>query len=257
MDRKNLEVGVFVVIGIAILAIWGWQFLKPETPRSQEAVLKTPEVKELKIEEETPQYKINVSYPEFHNLGDAPREEAANRAIKVKIDQSITALKDASREAMDISPEIKSEVQIDYEVVNINPQVASIKLRESTYVEGAAHPLGIYWPFNYSFKDNREIALADLFKPGTNYLGELSRLSKESLKSQLGDYYTQEVVEFGTAPVSENFSTFFLEKNKLVIVFNVYSVAAYAAGAQTVEIPYEKLGGFINPEGLIKLIKST
>lgn len=257
MDKKNLEVGAFVVIGIAILAIWGWQFLKPETPKPEESVLKTPEVTEVKIEEETLQYKINVSYPEFRNLGDAPREEGANKAIKAKTDQSITALKDASREAVDISSAIKSEIQIDYEVVDINSQIASIRFRESTYVEGAAHPLSIYWPVNYSFKDSREIALADLFKPGTSYLGELSRLSKEALKSQLGDYYAQEVVEFGTAPASENFSTFFLEKDKLVIVFNVYSVAAYAAGAQTVEIPYEKLSGFINPEGLIKLIRST
>ena len=245
----------FAVLGITILAIWGWQYMRPQTSEQKEVVLKTPEIREVKITEETSEYKINVVYPELRNLGDSSREEAANRVLKAKVDQSIAALKDASREAAEFSPKVKSEIQIDYEVVNANPWVASIKLRESTYVEGAAHPIGIFWPFNYNFKDNKEIALADLFKPGSNYLEVLSDIASEDLKNQLKEYYTEEVLEVGTAPQSENFSTFFLAKDKLVIVFNVYSVAPYAAGSQTVEIPYDELSAFINPEGVIQLAR--
>ncbi|MDP3991521.1 MAG: DUF3298 and DUF4163 domain-containing protein [Candidatus Colwellbacteria bacterium] len=255
MDRKRLEMPAFAVLGIVILAVWGWQALNPQTPESGEITLRTPEIKEVKIEEDTPQYRIEVSYPEFHNLGDPVRETAANNLLKSKVQQSVDSLKSASEEAVEISPEIKSELQLDYEVVHINSSVASIKMRESTYVEGAAHPLGIFWPFNYNFKDNKEIALADIFKPGSNYLEVLSGVTKKDLKNQLKEYYTEGVLEFGTAPVSENFSTLFLAKDKLVIIFNVYSVAAYAAGSQTVEVPYDALSEIINPEGIIKLIR--
>lgn len=255
MDKKRLEIATFAVIGIAILAIWGWQSFKSEAPRTQEPAFRTPEVKEVRIEEETSEYKINVSYPEFRNLGDASREEAVNYALKAKVDQSITALKSASREAGEFSPEVKSEIQVDYQTVNVNPWVASIKLRESTYVEGAAHPLDIFWPFNYNFKDNKEIVLADLFKPGSNYLEVLSDIASENLKSQLKEYYAEEILEVGTAPQSENFSTFFPAKDKLIIIFNVYSVAAYAAGPQIVEVPYNKLAEVIDQDGLIKLVR--
>ncbi len=255
MNKKNLETGAFIVLGLAILAIWGWQALKPQIPESEEAILKTPEVKEVKVEEEAPQYKLNVSYPGFYGLSAASREAAVNSAIKAKIDQSIGAFKDASREAVDISPEIKSELKIDYEIVYLGPTIASVKFRESTYVEGDAHPLSIFWSFNYNFRDNREIVLAQLFNPESNYLRELSRISSESLKDQLKEYYLEESVEFGTSPEADNFSTFFLARDRLIIIFNAYSVAPYAAGSQRVEIPYDELIEVINREGPIKLVR--
>lgn len=245
MNKKNLELGAFMVIGIAILALWAWQSFKPQTPETEEAVLNTPEVREAKIAEETDQYKITAFYPEFHNLGDPVRESAANNLVKQKVEQLINPFKTAAQDAEDFIPEAKSEMEIKYEIVYLNPSVASIKMSEYTYIEGAAHPLGIYWAFNYNFKDNREIALADLFVPGSNYLPVLSKLSRESLKNQLKENYIQESVEFGTTPISDNFSVFFFDKDKLTIIFNVYQVTGYAAGPQTVEIPYDKLNGVI------------
>lgn len=219
----------------------------------QSADLKTPEIREVRIEEETSGYKIAVSYPTFYNLGDSARETAANNLIKGKVEKSVEEFKrNVSEETADISPDIKSEMQTSYKVVNLNPRVASIQLTETTYIEGAAHPFGLLSSFNYNFKDNREIVLADLFNPGSSYLLALSDLSRESLKNQLKEYYIQEPVEFGTAPASENFSVFFLGKDKLIIIFNVYSVAAYAAGPQTVEISYDELSSVINPEGVVQ-----
>lgn len=219
-------------------------------------VLKTPEVREAKIADETSQYKISISYPGFYNSGDASREAAANSVLKGQVEKSINSFKDAAEEAEDFIPEAKSELEIKYETVYLNPSIASIKMSEYTYIEGAAHPLGIFWPFNYNFKDNKEIVLADLFNPGSNYLSALSAISREGLKSQLRENYVPESAEFGTAPITENFSVFFLNKEKLTIIFNVYQVTGYAAGTQTVEIPYSKLGDIINQEGLIKLIRS-
>ncbi|MBI2594780.1 MAG: DUF3298 domain-containing protein [Candidatus Colwellbacteria bacterium] len=255
MDRKKLEIAAFVVIGTAILVIWGWQSLRTQTPGTEEDVLRTPEVREMKIEEETAQYKISASYPEFHNLGDPARERAANAAVKQEIEKATGGFKEYAKEAVDIIPEAKSELQITYATVYLNPSVASIRWSISSYIEGATHPLDVYTSFNYNFRDNKEIPLADLFNPDGNYLAKLSDLSRESLKNQLKDYYTEDVVEAGTEPRSENFGVFFLTRDKLILVFNVYSVAAYAAGAQTVEIPYDNLSALINPQGLIKLIQ--
>ena len=246
----------FVIIGAAILAIWGWQYMRPQISEPKETVLKTAEVKEVNINEETGGYKITASFPQFYNLGDSAREAAASNLIKGRVEKSIEEFKrGVNEEITDTSPNIKGEMRISYKVVNLNSWVASVEFSEYTYIEGAAHPLDFFSSFNYNFKDNREIVLADLFNPGSNYLSVLSDLSRKSLKNQLGEYYVQESVESGTTPKSENFSVFFLGKDKLTIVFNVYSVTGYAAGAQTVEISYDELRTVIDPEGVIQLTR--
>lgn len=250
MTKKQLELGAFALIGLAILGVWAWQTFKPQTLEVKEETMKTAAVREARITDETTQYKISVSYPEFYNSGDASREAAANGAIKSQVEKSIAAFKDYAREAEDFSPEIKSELEIKFRVVYLTASVASIQMSEYTYIEGAAHPLGNYWPFNYNFKDNKEIGLGDLFKSGSNYLVKLSQLSQESLKNELGESYDPSAVEFGTAPKSENFSVFVFNRDKLVIIFNPYAVAGYAAGSQTVEFSYEKLGEIISDEFL-------
>ena len=253
--RLLLGAGGIIIIGLVVIAFGlrenGWfrsYFQKSEI--SKDAVLRTPEVEEAKIEEETPQYKIDVSYPQFHNLGDPNREAAANNLIKEKIEKSTAAFRDAIREATDTFSTTKSELLVSYKVVNLNSSIASILVSEYTYVEGAVHPLGLSSPFNYNFRDNREISLADPFNPGSNYLSVLSDISRASLKRQLKESYIQESVEFGTEPRPENFSVFFLDKDKFVVVFNVYQVIGYAAGSQTVEIPYEQLSGILRQEWL-------
>lgn len=246
---------VFAVLGIAILAVWGWQTLKTQAPESKETALNTPEVKEVKLEENTPQYRIKASYPEFHNLGDASREAAANAAIKTEIEKEIKDFKGYAEEAMDIVPEAKSELQIGYEAVHVNPSIASIKLSNSTYIEGAAHPFNVYISFNYSFRDLSRITLAELFNPSSNYLSLLADYSRQDLKNQLKDYYTEETVAGGTDPKPENYEVFLLSEDKLILIFNVYSVASYAAGPQKVEISYDELSSIINLEGVIPLAR--
>lgn len=59
------------------------------------------------------------------------------------------------------------------------------------------------------------------------------------LKSQYGADYEalNSFVEYGTAPVADNFKSVSLEPGGLVISFDPYQVSPYAAGPQEVHIP--------------------
>lgn len=247
--RKVIIIGIALIAAV-LLAIFGFGERTTNQPFLDLLRLQTPEVKEIKLTEEAPEYKLTVSYPEFHNLGDPAREASANAAIKGKVQTAIEDFKRSAGEEAGTLPSAKSEIQIRHEVIYLNSSIASIKFSEDTYIEGAAHPLVTIWPFNYNFRDNKELTLADIFDQGTNYLSVLSQLSRDSLKNQLQEYYLQESAEPGTEPRPDNFKIFLLTKDKLIIIFNVYQVADYALGPQSVEIPYDRLSVILNQQWL-------
>jgi hypothetical protein len=50
----------------------------------------------------------------------------------------------------------------------------------------------------------------------------------------------------------ENYRNWNITPDGLMITFDEYQVAPYAAGPQTVTVPYSELRGLINPEGVLK-----
>ena len=58
----------------------------------------------------------------------------------------------------------------------------------------------------------------------------------------------------GAGADKDNFSNWNLTKKGLLITFEPYQVAAYAAGSQTVIIPYDKLKSVLKKDGIVSQI---
>ena len=89
------------------------------------------------------------------------------------------------------------------------------------------------------------MTLKDLFKEDSNYLELLSAISIEELEKKI-------VIDFpqGIAPEEKNFEPYWsVDKKHMIINFNEYQVADYAAGMPYVFITYEKLIDSIDPLG--------
>jgi hypothetical protein len=112
------------------------------------------------------------------------------------------------------------------------------------YVMGAAHPFHYSHSMNYDTAAVRMLELEDLFRPGTDYLGVLSQYS-------LDDLERQGVLEWeeGALPQAENFQRWNITPQGLLISFDEYLVAPYAAGPQEVLIPYRVLAPVADLEG--------
>jgi hypothetical protein len=115
------------------------------------------------------------------------------------------------------------------------------------YYFGGAHPGSSYRAINYDFTTGRELALNDLFVPGAAYLERMAEYCSEQLLARL----EFEIWEDGVAPELENYQDWVVTPLGLLIVFEEYQVAPYAAGPQQVVVPYDLLTDLIHPMGPI------
>ena len=94
---------------------------------------------------------------------------------------------------------------------------------------------------NYSLLTGQRLAFMDLFEKPEAALALMSDWSRKELAPRLGATTRPAVLEAGTAPLVENFSSLTLTPEGICINFQPYQVAPWAAGVQKVEMPLEAL----------------
>lgn len=112
---------------------------------------------------------------------------------------------------------------------------------------GGAHGNTVFKTFVFDKTSGAQLSLADVFAPGSGYLDTLSNLSRENLSKSLGQVLDAAMLDPGTEPKADNFQDFFFDNSDFVLLFPPYQVAAYAAGPQTVRIPFAKLQSVLKP----------
>lgn len=130
----------------------------------------------------------------------------------------------------------------------------SIKFENMGYVDGAAHPYHYSRTINYLLSEGRTVGLDSLFLPGSDYLTILADLCKTELAARdIG--FDSEIFSSGADPLPENYTRWNLSHEGLIITFDEYQVAPYAAGPQVVTIPFAALQAVIDPQGPMTLFK--
>ena len=202
-------------------------------------------------------YEISAEYPELSGV-DAATAAKFNQASKKIADDNNREFK---KNLADITtPEdlknykengISLYDETSYGIKLANDDVISVMFTDSNF-QGGAHGSSITTTLNFDVKNNRVLKLADLFEPNSNYLKTLSELSTADLKVKLkkDDMLDNEMLGEGTSPKEENFKSWNLTKKGLLITFDAYQVAAYAAGPQEVTIPYAKLEKILRKDGV-------
>jgi hypothetical protein len=112
---------------------------------------------------------------------------------------------------------------------------------------GGAHPGSYHRELNYDLNAARLLSLGDLFKSGSNYLDVIAGYSISELSKNREILF--EDFEQYASPSPENYSVWSITPRGLLIVFEEYQVAPYAAGPQYVVVPYSELAGILDPEG--------
>lgn len=192
-------------------------------------------------------------YPELTGI-NSPSQKSFNETVKKIVDQANDEYKkfllDMSDEDIKSLPgEMNLDHQFDYDVVLANDDFVSLNF--SNYVfEGGAHGSTNISSINYDLKTNRQLKLADVFEPNSNYLKTISEYSIADLKPRLSEMSDEDWIKKGAEANEENYETWNLTKKGLMITFNAYQVAAYAAGPQTVIIPYDKLKPILRKDGI-------
>lgn len=207
------------------------------------------ELKSSPINEESqaPVYKITAQIPYLDPSTD-PKVQAFNTEIKAVVDGEVAAFKGSMAEMPAEPISAGSSLDIQYQLIGQKGNIWSIQFNVNGYADGAAHPYHYSITFNYDLQNAKKLTLEDVFLPNSNYLQVLSDYSKTELTTRNIGF--EEGFQQGADPTPENYRNWNVSNEGfLVITFDEYQVAPYAAGQQIVTIPLSSLGQVINMQG--------
>ncbi len=204
-------------------------------------------------------YEIDAQYPQLTG-GNNPHLEKFNQLARMVVMKSVAGFKKDMQpeEGEEPPPEgsMGSDLGIGYTILLAQDDLVSVQFDIGSYYQGAAHPNSHTETLNYDLKNGKQLKLADLFKPGSKYLQTLATYCIADLKKQWKEKNAEvleDQLKEGTAPTAKNYESWTITKRGLGINFDSYQVAPYAAGPQSVTVPYSSLKEIIKPDGPVGL----
>jgi hypothetical protein len=201
-------------------------------------------------------FEISADYPELTGANPA----AAAKFNKLIKDSVMKEVAEFRKNMLGLKAEdlkffkqngTEAYMEMGYMIDFANDKVISIGFGNSTY-EGGAHPNHFSFTVNFDLATGKKIELADLFKPNSNYLKVISDYSIKKLKEQQEEMTNDdEWLATGAGAKAENFRSWSIKKTGIMITFDPYQVAAYAAGPQEVFIPYSELKSVLRENSLV------
>ena len=217
-------------------------------PLSQQVMLTFVSFRE---QGQLPTYTISAQTPMFAGVDDA-RVQDFNEAISYLVQHEIGYFRKNVLAQMPAQP-VSSGSSFDarYTVIFQSGGIWSLKFDFSGYADGAAHPYRYSLTYNYDLEQGKKLSMDELFPADSDYLGALSSFCIAELSKRDIGFYGG--FQPGAEPTPENYRNWNITADGLLVTFDEYQVAPYAAGAQTVIVPYTKLTTLINPKGPLAL----
>ncbi|MCM2271376.1 MAG: DUF3298 and DUF4163 domain-containing protein [candidate division Zixibacteria bacterium] len=183
-------------------------------------------------------YRYSARFP---RTGEAIIDTLIEQFVRSQIDSFVDA------PAGQPNPDWISELDINYSSSTFPPHILCYKF-DAYMFTGGAHGMTSVTTMMFDMDNNHLLTLSDLFVPRSRFADTLSLLSRAELRNILGDMLNEEMLASGTEPNEANFSRFMLAPRDLVIFFEQYAVAPYAAGVQVITIPLARLAPILKPE---------
>jgi hypothetical protein len=197
-----------------------------------------------------PSYTLTAQTPQLTGSND-PRVLAFNQRLNNLVTHEIDIWRQSFQQLPVTSLSNGSSLNVEFTLLSQIGDLWSFKFDFSFYSDGAAHPGLNSITLNYDLGQGRELALDDLFVPDSLYLEVISRYCLAELQKQP---YSDSFFLDGAQPTLENYRNWNITADGLVITFDEYQVAPYAAGPQTVVVPYGELADFIDPGGPLAIL---
>lgn len=197
-----------------------------------------------------PALTITARFPRI-TLPDDQRYDQFNQAAEALVRDETDAFKAEITNPKNRFAELQmgSFIDVTYDVFYGERGLVSVLFYVTYYLSGAAHPNHRTLPLNFDLNQNKPLSLADVFQKYSPYLQALVDLCTADLKRQKAMEWSENL-----KPVPETFHSWVIQKDSLLIWFDPYEVASYAAGPQKVILPYTALKGYINPAGPLQAL---
>lgn len=168
-----------------------------------------------------------------------------NHAMSALIDEVIQlGTSDWYSKHAPVDPNLpESYLDILFEFVSPPGNIISLKFIATSYTKGAAHPFEYSRTATYDLETGQFVTLNQLFLSGSDYLGAISAYCIAKFQaSEISPVFSIE----GALPDARNYRNWNITADGLLITFDEYQVAPYAAGPQLVIVPYSFLQSSID-----------
>lgn len=262
MEKRNVLIGAGV-LGLIIIGLTLW-YMASNPPRpiefGQNQQVPPPGAYEKRIVEDQSRYHTaRAAYPNETPVRESGGPEAdASVVAKLKSFAESQVAEFEARAGFESMTEEdirmlgfdqgrKYELEMDFEVSESPKTLTYVyTIYEDTL---GAHPNAYYRTFTFDKATGTELTASDLFA-GT-YLQKLSQISRAKLPGVISEKSGVEAdieyIETGTTPTAENFQTYALQNDQLILIFPPYQVGPYALGTQFVEIPLSEIADILQP----------
>lgn len=224
----------------------------PATPTSTPIPLSRQVTLVSQSHEETnqmPPFTIKSQTPQLAGSDD-PRVIAFNQRLDDLVMNEVSTWRESFLQVTLPTATSGSFLEASHTLISQMEDVWSFKFDFHFYSDGAAHPGSYSITLNYDLGQGRELALGDLFLPNSDYLNAISNFCSTELSKQP---FFDGAFTTGTDPTPENYRSWNITPEGLLITFDEYQVAPYAAGPQQVLVPWAELQKLIDPQGVLAI----
>ncbi len=193
----------------------------------------------------SPDYTIKAETPFFQGSEDM-RVTNFNEEMAQLTQEEIARFRDNVTQVQPLSGASGSFYDQQYELLSPPGNLVSLKFQIMIYIQGAAHPGTHMRTVTYDLEAGADVKLAQLFLPDSDFLQRIANYSIAQLGTRDIGF---EASSSGAQPLPENYGNWNITQDGLLITFDEYQVAAYAAGPQEVLVPYAELQAVIDPNG--------
>jgi hypothetical protein len=159
---------------------------------------------------------VEIFFPQVTGL--------ANRDAQVRINRTIAEqTRELVRRQMAVQIQGNTEMQGYYEIKSNERGVLSLIQVNYAYTPPMAHGMTFAGSLTFSVATGRSYGLGDLFKPGSPYVARISANIREQIQQR--DFPT--LGEFTAIRPDQDY---YIADKALVVYFQLYEIAPYAAG---------------------------
>lgn len=229
---------LYILIGLIIIAIGVYIVLSGTSKTTQKLGFT-----EAMLEEETPTYTVELSYPQTSTTSPRALAETVDSTISQFINNTVTDFK-RNYASSEVFGSATSTLGSSWDIQETAHGVQPLTITMVPYASGAAHPNPYLRTFNFSLETGEDLSLAELFEDDTAPLETIAQIAREravASEGERGFEFSEEWLREGTEPVQANYNVFTVGKDALTFYFNPYQIAPYAAGIIEIDVPYSEL----------------
>jgi hypothetical protein len=192
-----------------------------------------------------PDYTLTTHTPVLTGSDDL-RVTVFNQQMTILVQEEVDRFRQLLADMPDLPIAAGSFLDLDFALVSPPGNLYSLLFTVQFYADGAAHPGSYHLSVTYDLEAGEFLSLEQLFLPGADYLDRLSERCIADLSTRDIGF---DMFSSGAEPAEANYAVWNVTAAGLQITFEEYQVAAYAAGPQTVLVPYEQLADLLDPAG--------